>query len=221
MPAAAHSPATAACGQRPPSPVIALAPLGRSHLDGRHPPHHSCNLPSRASSARQPAAPPCDPARLSNPHRPGARRTVLPSLPAVSSLGGFRTPAASARGKACERPASENLHKSGRHALQQKHRVFDHLVGAGEQGRRQLRGRGLFAVVRLITSSNFFGNSHRQITRLRSLTKFCPRKPPFAASFRASQRRSSSVRRLRHSAADQTWMAAGQPSPIAQSACAH
>ena len=112
MPAAAHSPATAACGQRPPSPVIALAPLGRSHLDGRHPPHHSCNLPSRASSARQPAAPPCDPARLSNPHRPGARRTVLPSLPAVSSLGGFRTPAASARGKACERPASENLHRN-------------------------------------------------------------------------------------------------------------
>ena len=113
MPAAAQSPATAACRQRPPSPVIALAPLGRSHLDGRHPPHHSCNLPSRASSARQPAAPPCDPARLSNPHRPGARRTVLPSLPAVSSLGGFRTPAASARGKACERPASENLHRLG------------------------------------------------------------------------------------------------------------
>ena len=111
MPAAAQSPATAAWGQRPPSPVIALAPLGRSHLDARHPPHHSCNLPSRASSARQPAAPPCDRARLSNPHRPGARRTVLPSLPAVSSLGGFRTPAASARGKACERPASENLHR--------------------------------------------------------------------------------------------------------------
>ena len=146
MPAAAQSPATAACGQRPPSPVIALAPLGRSHLDGRHPPHHSCNLPSRASSARQPAAPPCDPARLSNPHRPGARRTVLPSLPAVSSLGGFRTPAASARGKACERPASENLHNTiynyncglmHRNKRRAWVSLFDHLVGKGHHSGRQ------------------------------------------------------------------------------------
>src|SRR4030081_3773890 len=30
--------------------------------------------------------------------------------PAVSSLGGFRTPAAGARRHPCERPASENLH---------------------------------------------------------------------------------------------------------------
>ena len=154
MPAAAHSPATAACGQRPPSPVIALAPLGRSHLDGRHPPHHSCNLPSRASSARQPAAPPCDPARLSNPHRPGARRTVLPSLPAVSSLGGFRTPAASARGKACERPASENLHISGCEQSQQgsAYSITSSAVASRFEG--TVRSSAL-AVFRLMSSSYF------------------------------------------------------------------
>jgi hypothetical protein len=34
-------------------------------------------------------------------------------LAAVSSLGGFRTPAAGVRGTACERPASETLHRCG------------------------------------------------------------------------------------------------------------
>jgi hypothetical protein len=34
-------------------------------------------------------------------------------LIAVSSLGGFRTPAAGVRGTGCERPASETLHRSG------------------------------------------------------------------------------------------------------------
>ena len=33
-------------------------------------------------------------------------------------------------------PAAENLHKSGREQSQQTQRLFDHLVGAGEQRRR-------------------------------------------------------------------------------------
>src|SRR5712692_981946 len=49
--------------------------------------------------------------RHSNPH--SARRPAPASPIAVSSLGGFRTPAAGVNGTACERPASENLHISG------------------------------------------------------------------------------------------------------------
>src|SRR5262249_20996336 len=38
---------------------------------------------------------------------------ALVSLPALSSLGGFPTPAARARNTVRQRPASENLHRSG------------------------------------------------------------------------------------------------------------
>ena len=48
--------------------------------------------------------------RRSNPH--SARGTATPSLIAVSSLGGFPTPALRARGTVIIGPASENLHKS-------------------------------------------------------------------------------------------------------------
>jgi hypothetical protein len=48
--------------------------------------------------------------RHPNPH--SARRTTNVPIPAVSSLGGFRTPADSARRTACMRPASETLHRS-------------------------------------------------------------------------------------------------------------
>ena len=48
--------------------------------------------------------------RQSNPH--SARRVTHVSLPAVSSLGGFPTPAARAGRAVRQRPASENLHKS-------------------------------------------------------------------------------------------------------------
>ena len=47
--------------------------------------------------------------RRSNPH--SARGTATPSLIAVSSLGGFPTPALRARGTVIIGPASENLHK--------------------------------------------------------------------------------------------------------------
>ena len=48
--------------------------------------------------------------RRSNPH--SARGTATPSLIAVSSLGGFPTPALRARGTVIIGPASENLHTS-------------------------------------------------------------------------------------------------------------
>src|ERR1019366_10425065 len=50
-----------------------------------------------------------------NPHR--ACRTASVSLPAISSLGGFRTPAPSraVRSPVRRRPAFENLHNSGHH----------------------------------------------------------------------------------------------------------
>jgi len=49
-----------------------------------------------------------------SPNRHRARRTASASLPAISSLGGFRTPAPSraVRSPVRHRPASENLHKS-------------------------------------------------------------------------------------------------------------
>ena len=55
--------------------------------------------------------------RRSNPH--SARGTATPSLIAVSSLGGFPTPALRARGTVIIGPASENLHKSGCEQSQQ------------------------------------------------------------------------------------------------------
>src|SRR5205823_12939401 len=48
--------------------------------------------------------------RRSNPH--SARGTATPSLIAVSSLGGFPTPALRARGTVIIGPASENLHSA-------------------------------------------------------------------------------------------------------------
>src|SRR5438552_19139342 len=52
--------------------------------------------------------------RRSNPH--SARGTATPSLIAVSSLGGFPTPAIRARGTVIIGPASENLHRT-RHSV--------------------------------------------------------------------------------------------------------
>ena len=49
--------------------------------------------------------------RRSNPH--SASRTSILSIPAVSSLGGFRTPAPGVRGTVRHGPAPENLHKNG------------------------------------------------------------------------------------------------------------
>jgi hypothetical protein len=53
-----------------------------------------------------------------SPNRHRARRTASASLPAISSLGGFRTPAPSraVRSPVRHRPASENLHKGRHHA---------------------------------------------------------------------------------------------------------
>jgi regulatory GntR family protein len=71
--------------------------------------------------------------------------------PAVSSLGGLRTPAAGARDKACERPASENLHRS-------RHSVAYSITSSARARRDGGTSRpSALAVLRLIASSNFVG----------------------------------------------------------------
>jgi hypothetical protein len=71
----------------------------------------------------------------SNPH--SAAATPLRPLIAVSSLGGFRTPAAGVRRTARARPASENLHTYGLIAPQQTKPLFDDLVRAAERRERE------------------------------------------------------------------------------------
>jgi hypothetical protein len=109
MPAAAHSPATAQRRQRPASPVIARAEPGRSHPSALI--HYTAEAISHATPHPQ-ATPPY---RCPTPHRSQIPIGRVPHPPAVSSLGGFRTPAARASGevRACGWPASENLHISG------------------------------------------------------------------------------------------------------------
>src|SRR5437899_8554395 len=68
--------------------------------------------------------------RRSNPH--SARGTATPSLIAVSSLGGFPTPALRARGTVIIGPASENLHIATE-SSEANACLFDHLVGEREQ----------------------------------------------------------------------------------------
>src|SRR5215204_5897039 len=108
MPAAAHSPATAQRRQRPASPVIARAEPGRSHPSALI--HYTAEAISHATP--HPRATP--PYRCPTPHRSQIPIGRVPHPPAVSSLGGFRTPAARASGevRACGWPASENLHTS-------------------------------------------------------------------------------------------------------------
>jgi Phage integrase, N-terminal SAM-like domain len=67
----------------------------------------SISARNRRATTRTPRPP------RSNPHRAG-RTAIRPPI-AVSSLGGFRTPAARARGNLRTRPASETLHRSGHH----------------------------------------------------------------------------------------------------------
>src|SRR5437899_8723662 len=64
--------------------------------------------------------------RRSNPH--SARGTATPSLIAVSSLGGFPTPALRARGTVIIGPASENLHTSRHMQCSKGQSLFDHLI---------------------------------------------------------------------------------------------
>jgi hypothetical protein len=113
MPAAAHSPATAQRRQRPASPVIARAEPGRSHPSALI--HYTAEAISHATPHPQ-ATPPY---RCPTPHRSQIPIGRVPHPPAVSSLGGFRTPAARASGevRACGWPASENLHRLGRSAM--------------------------------------------------------------------------------------------------------
>src|SRR5207247_1899854 len=96
---AANTPASFT-GPRP--AVTALGQISGSPVKPHNCPHSSAHPAAHS----KPASPPADaPHRLilnhaqhsrhSNPH--SARRTALVSLPAVSSLGGFPTPAAHAR----------------------------------------------------------------------------------------------------------------------------
>jgi hypothetical protein len=62
--------------------------------------------------------------RRSNPH--SARRPATLTLPAVSSLGGFRTPAPDVPATAPARPASENLHRTRLMHRSKKTRTASH-----------------------------------------------------------------------------------------------
>src|SRR5258705_9560313 len=71
-----------------------------------------------------------------------ARGTAGAPLPAISCLGAFWTPAATARGRArhagVQKPAHEETH-----APQQTITLFYHLVGAGEHDRRHIEAERL------------------------------------------------------------------------------
>src|SRR5205823_741945 len=70
-------------------------------------------------------------------------------LPAVSFLGGFRTPAPSlgARGPVRQRPASETLHRTGRKRLQQILNNTTTLASTG-LSRREIASPGWQAISR-------------------------------------------------------------------------
>src|SRR6516164_11328625 len=94
------------------APISTIVPkssanLGNSTLSAVHP---SAASPLHNSLHRLVSTQPARP-RHSNPH--SACGSAIPSLSAVSSLGGFRTPAAELAAPALKRPASETLHNSG------------------------------------------------------------------------------------------------------------
>ena len=67
----------------------------------------------------------------SNPHRPRSTQQ-RPILPAVSSMGGFRTPAPRPSLAVCNGPASETLHHGRRKRLAGKASAFENgLIGRG------------------------------------------------------------------------------------------
>src|SRR6516162_309921 len=97
------------------APISTIVPkssanLGNSTLSAVHP---SAASPLHNSLHRLVSTQPARP-RHSNPH--SACGSAIPSLSAVSSLGGFRTPAAELAAPALKRPASETLHNSGARA---------------------------------------------------------------------------------------------------------
>ena len=65
------------------------------------------------------------------PIAPAARPYV--PLSAVSSLGGFRTPAAGLAAPSLKRPASETLHKSGNTHTQQRLSLYPPVVSTGRR----------------------------------------------------------------------------------------
>ena len=106
-----RSPALDRPRQSAPRYAIVVANRPTVHRVRRHPPLirrqplHRRTTRCTGSNSNQPARP-----RHSNPH--SACGTVLRSLSAVSSLGGFRTPAAEYAAPSLMRPASETLHRS-------------------------------------------------------------------------------------------------------------
>src|ERR1700687_2450085 len=80
-------------------------------------PAHSCAASPAAHTLDRVPSTQAHHLRCSNPH--SAYRTTHVPIPAVSSLGSFRTPAASARRTAFMRPASETLHKTGTALIEQ------------------------------------------------------------------------------------------------------
>ena len=93
------------------APISTIVPKSSANLCNSTPSavHSSAASPLHNSLRRLVSAQPARP-RHSNPH--SARGSDLRPLRAVSSLGGFRTPAAECAAPSLKRPASETRHRS-------------------------------------------------------------------------------------------------------------
>src|SRR6516164_6095425 len=150
------------------APISTIVPkssahLGNSTLSAVHP---SAASPLHNSLHRLVSTQPARP-RHSNPH--SACGSAIPSLSPVSSLGGFRTPAAELAAPALKRPASETLHNSGVRADIPGPPLWDSCIAARKlysitsSARTSSEGGTVspsaLAVFMLITSSNLVGCS--------------------------------------------------------------
>jgi hypothetical protein len=137
-------------------------------------PDHSCRPTSSTIATHHAARPsPVEPPR-SNPHSALAAGPHRPI--AVSSLGGFRTPALRVRGPVRDGPASENLHRNG-HSRLCSPQVDNHLNLGGLLHRqiaaRHQRASAKALVVRLylrvsashLIKINASGRQHYRIER--------------------------------------------------------
>src|SRR5258706_12691878 len=88
-----------------------------------------------------------------------ARGTVLRPPSAVSSIGGFRTPAAEYAAPSLKRPASETLHNNGSGAF-----LFKDLVRASEKRRRDFETQR-FRCLEIDSKQEFGGLLDRKLGR--------------------------------------------------------